>query len=155
MTKHAIKFSLGAVGLVIVGFGVLFVLRYLNPENRQMREAERIIKELKRQEREDPYGGVTPEETLQLFIEALKKGDTDLAAKYFVFDLQKKWKDKLDEAKNKGLLDKAISDLERAEKSKVTDKEAYFVVVNEKNIVSMEIIMVPNPHNGKWKILEL
>jgi len=33
---------------------------------------------------EDTYGGKTPEETLNLFIEALKKEDLELASKYFV-----------------------------------------------------------------------
>jgi len=33
---------------------------------------------------EDTYGGKTSEETLNLFIEALKKEDLELASKYFV-----------------------------------------------------------------------
>lgn len=155
MTKHIVKFSLGALGLVIMGFGVLYVLHFFNPEYQAEKEAKRIAEEIQQQYLNDTYGGDTPEETLRLFVDALKKGNTDLAAKYFVFDLQKKWKEKLSEVKDKGLLDKAVSDLERAEKSKITEKEAYFVAMNQKNIVSIQIIMVLNPHNGKWKILEL
>ncbi|MFC1801984.1 hypothetical protein ACFLY7_00890 [Patescibacteria group bacterium] len=32
---------------------------------------------------QDVYGGDTPEETLDLFIDALKKGDVELASRYF------------------------------------------------------------------------
>jgi hypothetical protein len=38
--------------------------------------------------RADSYGSTTPEGTLALFIDALKKGDADLAAKYFVVEDQ-------------------------------------------------------------------
>ncbi len=39
-------------------------------------------------EKADTYGGKTPEETLDLYIEALKKGDIELAAKYSRVDQQ-------------------------------------------------------------------
>ncbi|MEK7143610.1 MAG: hypothetical protein AAB756_02155, partial [Patescibacteria group bacterium] len=47
-------------------------------------EFENYYKNLDEVYKKDTYGGATPEETLALFIDALKKGDTDLAAKYFV-----------------------------------------------------------------------
>ncbi len=31
----------------------------------------------------DTYGGKTPQETLDLFVDALRKGDVELASKYF------------------------------------------------------------------------
>lgn len=34
--------------------------------------------------REDTYGGKTPEETWGMFLDALKKGDVELASKYIV-----------------------------------------------------------------------
>lgn len=37
----------------------------------------------------DTYGGDTPEETLRLFVEALEKGNFELAAKYYVPERQK------------------------------------------------------------------
>ena len=36
----------------------------------------------------DTYGGATPEETFDLYLAALKKGDLELASKYFVFEKQ-------------------------------------------------------------------
>ena len=81
MLKSVIKFSLGIVAIVALGIGALWgadYLRYRNsPEYRALKEVERIKKEIT----DDPYGGDTPEETLRLFIDALKQGDTDLAAK--------------------------------------------------------------------------
>ncbi len=46
----------------------------------------------------DKIGGYTPEQTVDLFIAALKKRDYDLASKYFVIDEQEKWKKMFDEA---------------------------------------------------------
>src|SRR3990167_4021988 len=34
----------------------------------------------------DTYGGKTPQETLDLFVDALKKGDVELASKYFALN---------------------------------------------------------------------
>lgn len=37
----------------------------------------------------DTYGGKTPQETLQMYIDAVEKGDYELASKYFIGDRQK------------------------------------------------------------------
>ncbi len=42
-------------------------------------EFERYYKNLEEAYKKDVYGGATPEETLNLFIDALKKGDVELA----------------------------------------------------------------------------
>ena len=36
----------------------------------------------------DTYGGKTPQETLQMYIDAVEKGDYELASKYFIGDYQ-------------------------------------------------------------------
>ena len=43
----------------------------------------------------DTYGGKTPQETLDMFISAVEKGDYELASKYFVLERQIEWKDNL------------------------------------------------------------
>ena len=58
--------------------------------------------------KKDTDGGNTPEETLQLFIDALKKGDTDLAAKYYIPEKQKKEAESLLQNKTKGFLETYI-----------------------------------------------
>ena len=57
---------LGLVGLM-AAVGIFAYLQYrFSPEYREMKEADRIIEEIKREYAEDPYGGDTPEETLRL-----------------------------------------------------------------------------------------
>jgi len=40
-------------------------------------------------EKQDNFGGATPQETFDAFVEALKAGDTELASRYFVINDQK------------------------------------------------------------------
>ena len=49
-----------------------------------LKEADRIEKKYKAMLKADHYGGKTPEETLDLFVDALKKRDYKLAAKYYL-----------------------------------------------------------------------
>ena len=46
------------------------------------------MEELKRQQEADTFGGVTPYETLEMYIAAVEKGDFELASKYFVIEKQ-------------------------------------------------------------------
>lgn len=43
---------------------------------------------LEEQYKNDTYGGDTPEETLRLFVEAIEKKDYELAAKYYLPEIQ-------------------------------------------------------------------
>lgn len=54
-------------------------------EARYLKEYRKYLDILKA----DTYGGKTPEETFDLFLYALKKGDTELASKYYVLEKQK------------------------------------------------------------------
>lgn len=60
----------------------------------------------------DTYGGGTPEETYDMFIDALKKDDVELASKYFVIDSQKNWLEALNKYKTSGYLPNFIEELE-------------------------------------------
>ncbi len=66
------------------------------------RELEIYEEKLERAYREDTYGSTTPEGTLQLFIDALKAGDTDLAAKYFIIEKQRRMTEELRIGKENG-----------------------------------------------------
>jgi len=59
-----------------------------DPEFSSNEEYLRYYDALKQAYAEDKYGGETPEETLQLFIDALKAEDIELASKYFVVEKQ-------------------------------------------------------------------
>ena len=155
MTKNIVKFFGGAVLVVALGMGALFVIDYIryqkSPEYQAQKEAEQIKKEYA----EDPYGGDTPEQTLQLFIEALKKGDMDLAVKYFVLDKQEEWRADLAQIQEKGLLDEMIGDLEREKyKNRVNDNYFTFSIANDQNEVALTIT-ITRGLSKKWKIQDL
>jgi len=46
---------------------------------------------------DDNYGGSTPEETFDMYLDALRKGDLELASKYYTVD---KWDKRLEVLKN-------------------------------------------------------
>lgn len=58
----------------------------------------------------DTYGGKTPEETWDMFLVALNKGDLDLASKYVRVKKQEEVKAELYKLKDEGELDEQIKD---------------------------------------------
>ena len=83
----------------------------------------------------DTAGGKTQDETVNLFILALRNGDTDKAASYFMLDQnlsRENWVKTLKQMKDGGLLDKMINDL-------------------NKNNIEFEF----NNYSGVWKIKNL
>jgi len=65
----------------------------------------------------DTYGGATPEETYDLFIDALKAGDIELASRYFVLEKQDNWLKTLEEYKNIESLNNFVNELENTRKT--------------------------------------
>ncbi|MDO8469462.1 MAG: hypothetical protein Q7S84_00385 [bacterium] len=115
--------------------------------------------------RADTYGGQTPEETLQLFITALKAGDIDLASRYFALETnenspdyltRKTWQKALQEAQAKGNIPSTIKMLERA-KPAGSVMEGYFgfEVRGEKNELLGDIGLKLNEQSNVWKIQNL
>ena len=157
MTRNIVKFAAGGIIIAAVGAGALFGMQYFrmqsDPEYQQMQEAQKIMGEWERLYREDTYGGATPQETLTLFIEALKKGDTDLAAKYFVPDEQEKWAKKLAVGKSNGSLPQFIEIYSRTGQGSETFKGHYiYSITNEKQEEEFSISFVLNEATNKWKI---
>lgn len=158
MMKKTIKFF--AIGLVItlLGVGLFYGIKYFGYRTAPEYNVSKKLKELERQYAEDPYGGDTPEETLRLFINALKKGDTDLAAKYFVLDKQEEWRNELLIIKEKGLLDEMVRDVGKLNKKyplvKNDPNRFIFEAYNEQKDLVMQADIAKGP-NGKWKILDL
>ncbi len=83
--------------LIILGIiaaaesGYLVWNHYLSPEAKENRKIEndfkaymRLVDQYETAMKNDTYGGKTPQETLDMFIDALEKGDLELASKYFV-----------------------------------------------------------------------
>jgi hypothetical protein len=99
----------------------------------------------------DTYGGKTPQETLRLYIEAVEKGDYELASKYFIGDKQVEWQKRI---KNLLAVDKRDQFLDPLRQALVSDgvysmdKRKFFF--NEP--VSIDFQLYPN---GIWKIVEI
>lgn len=139
------------VGIAILGIGAMYGVKYFKYKNDPDYQAVLEMEKLNKLYAEDTFGGDTPEETLRLFIDALKKGDTDLAAKYFVLDKQQEWKQDLATIKNKGLLDEMIGDLEKAKKYRSSsENQIFFTGGNTKGeaVINIDLVKIYN----KWKI---
>ena len=97
----------GATVLLLAAAGVLWGILYGQPyigEWKVKWEAKMLQERLERPYRQDKYGGKTPEETFDMFLDALRKEDIDLASKYFVLNKQEQWKKTLEEYKKQNLL---------------------------------------------------
>lgn len=154
MKKSLWKFIAGGIGLVVIAVGVLYLVNYIRYRESPEYRAEQYFKDLERRYREDTYGGDTPEETLQLFIDALKKGDVELASRYFVITEQEKAKVDLKEAKGKNTIDQVIKRIELFELSKKEKDIASFVITDINGVVQYQARLQKNSTN-KWKILDL
>ena len=134
--------------------GLYFLNYYFSPEQKAMR----YYKDLERQYAEDTYGGSTPEETLQLFIDALKAGDIDLASKYFVVEKQKEQREfleKVDVAGNLGLLLDELSKTNYSKRDFNGLGESFiFTFRNEKDNTAITID-VGKLQKGTWKIIDM
>ena len=88
----------GVLVLILLAGGVLWfvnggmpkIYSYIN-NLRENWEVRQLQAQWEKPYRDDTYGGKTPEETYDMFLDALRKGDTELASKYFVVDDQEKW----------------------------------------------------------------
>ncbi len=149
------------VTLVVVvagGFGYLIWNEYFNPTDADefAKFEERYVAEMTA----DNYGGKTPQETLNLFIAALKKEDVDLAVKYFMYDdhlSKEKWVEYLQDLKNRGLLNDMAQDLEKDAKpiKGVDENDFAFNLYNNDGTVAVLIDMRFNTFSKIWKIESL
>ena len=94
--RNAKTAALALAGIAVFLFALSYgLLAYEQWKGRQ--GVENLAKALKQVEEEsykqamaDTYGGKTPQETLQMYIEAVEKGDFELASKYFIGGYQEK-----------------------------------------------------------------
>ena len=151
MTKQTITFGAGALALVLLGLGALYLIRSYIPEYQARKAYEQLLEEYKN----DPYGGDTPEETLQLFIDALKKGDVELAAKYYIFSSQERRYQDLIVLQEKNELANTIKRLEQFKLTKQESNKAFYVLVGDDNLVLSHITLERQIINNKWKLTDL
>src|SRR3989344_2833521 len=159
LNKHFWKFLAGMLGVLALGFLAVYGAGIYDNSGAlrdwwNVRKAQNEYEALKKLYEEDAYGGKTPEETLALFIDALKKGNTDLATKYVFIDDQDKVRADLLQARATGNLDKVIERFISLRQSKLDKDQAWFVITDENRIVQYSVLLGKNP-NELWKILEL
>ncbi len=163
--KFMIAFA-AIILLVLAGYW-LWNNRF-SPEAKQAREMNanydryfEYEKSLEEAMKNDTYGGKTPEETLQLFIEALRKNDVDLAFQYFILkengERDPKWREGLIKTRDAGKLQEAIDLLSRAkpDPSERSYEKDFKLVVREGGEVKAYVDLELNEYSGVWKIESL
>ncbi len=120
-------------------------------------QLEDFYKNLSKVYEKDTYGGKTPEETLQLFVEALKQGDTELAAKYFIPEKQKKEAEELASGMKSGGVNLLLSVLRKERRGSYLDDEHFYEAntFDENNVAEFSFRLVFNPYTNIWKIESL
>lgn len=109
--------------------------------------------------REDVYGGKTPEETWALFLDALRKGDVELASKYIVPEKRESQVIFFNKEKEidglKLLLDQYSSSLQKDEANS-SGEVVYFMYSIKNNdseaSYSNSLVFILNPYTKVWKI---
>ena len=164
------KFVVGFLGIIIVVAGGFFVWeKYFSSQAKINRETQKNYEKYLEWERnyekamkEDTYGGKTPEETLQMFIEALRKEDVELASKYFVLrsdgSSDPKWKEGLIKTKEIGKLQEVINVLSKAKPdlgARISEEYYVFSTRDENGTVTADIDLRINKYSGVWKIESL
>ena len=99
----------------------------------------------------DTFGGQTPQETLEMFIKAVEKGDYELASKYFIIPKQEEWRDNLISINNnnkQGIFLEPLSTIDLSLGEYSSDRNKFIM----HDPILVEFILYPN---GVWKIVEI
>ena len=151
--KLIIKYVLVFIAIIILAIGVFYAVQYFRWRKSIDYLALEYAKHLENQYKNDAYGGFTPEETLRLFIEALKNDDVELAAKYFVIEKQDERQRTLTNWSNLNKLSTIIATLEKAGNGKEIFPGNYELsVANKNNEAEFIIDLRKNEFTEKWKL---
>lgn len=163
--------------LVLVGIAILVLALLLNlgevinavQGKFSAWEERRQTEEMQKSYKNDQYGGITPEETIDLFVAALleegicpttKKSPcgVDLASRYFIIPKRESWKKTLGEYKKQNFLASFASELqvaklnwERVDRKSPNVAEYNYSTVLEKNSFN-NIARFEKYPSGVWKI---
>lgn len=104
----------------------------------------------------DTFGGKTPQETLQMFIDAVEKGDYELASKYFIISRQEKELSSLNSSKPEDI-NNIISLLKMAiNRKNPGDNDIKFQMeVRNSSLKYPLVIDFSKYPNGIWKLTEI
>ncbi len=170
--KKKVWIIVAAVGVLILLIGGWFVWQnYFSPDaQRQKQLQERIdsynsyINTYEAAMKADTYGGKTPKETLDMFVDALKKGDIELASKYFVLNdnsetpdylTRNPWAKYLKDTADAGKIGDVISILSTAKpdlKGRYSESDYKFISIDPNGKMQGYVNMQLNEYAKVWKI---
>ena len=160
------KFVIGFFG-IIIGVFILYTAGfwavYYYKQWQGQKAVQKLAEALKQAEQEDyeramadTYGGKTPQETLQMYIDAVEKGNYELASKYFIGDKQKKELNKLNNTnENEKDLGIYLEFVKTAKPWRSSLEDKNFVMEAKTNLGSSIFIRFIKYPNGIWKIIEI
>jgi hypothetical protein len=147
------RFGVRFVGILLGAVFLFIAINYAN-EWRERRAIDKLAEGLERYEREmyegamaDTTGGTTPQETLSLYIDAVEKGNYELASQYFVESRREAELESL-RFSNSSDIQRVLELLKRVEK---IDDDVFGTKVDGFDFL---VIFVKYP-NGIWKITEI
>ncbi|MCX6713260.1 MAG: hypothetical protein NTY66_03585 [Candidatus Vogelbacteria bacterium] len=161
MTKKKLYWLVGVLLLIAIGWRGLIIYRNADILKRLQTGGEKALTAqefyklpaiLAKAYRADTYGSTTPEGTLALFIDALKKGDADLAAKYFVVEKQPEYKKAVENWTRLGKNTEIANTYERAENGKEIMPGSYIMSVYETDGINFQVEFLKNSFTGLWKL---
>lgn len=154
------------ISAIVIFFAIAFfgyigggVVKYNLDVRKADKSVEKFQDSLEQPYKEDTYGGKTPEETWGMFLDALKRGDIELASRYYDVGHQKKAKEWLEKIKQNNKLERKMKEMESLQKSSEKSLEGrsdyYYDYFNEEfqQILSASITFYLNPYTKVWKIL--
>ena len=172
------KVIIGGIAAVVFVLSGIYILLDWYPQYQEQRETRNVFNNLLKSETEynravfkalseDTYGGKTPEETLKLFVEALRQENIELASKYFVLNTDMeafgteeflsrgKWEEALVKARNERRLNTIADSVLKAKPStrkRISEQEVQYIIVGQDNVVETTIYLELNPISNVWKI---
>lgn len=163
MARSVFRYSLAAFGMVLLGLAASAMFGHLRAgRDTVLVTAQKPGSASTRQAATEPASEAgakdsaqtTPESTLVLFIAALKAGDTDRAAGFFIAERQGQWREDLALVRDKNFLGVMIGDLERATRqSNMASDDASFARTDKKGKKLINIHM--ELHSGVWQISDV
>lgn len=142
--------------VLAVVFGLYFSVSlypmYFSPDVRQERAWMAKERADAQSRRQDTYGSTTPQGTFDLFVAALERGDTDLAAKYFVYDRQEQMKNRI--IAGRGNILKVLSSTEKTGIENGQGSYTFYFSDKSKN-PPYALTFVLDDLSGLWKLESL
>ena len=165
-SKRRLFVVFGIIALIVIA---VLLIQYFEPEAVERREGRKNTEEFvelyegwQKQLSEDTYGGKTPQETLNMFIEALRNEDLELASKYFAPEMDEENPEKmtwqghleyLQGMKEKGFIQRMVDEFENFDDDfRWSENVHWFTFNNEDGSIELEIPVSLNKNSGVWKI---